>query len=329
MQLRKLSLTNFQDHYQTTFVFGSTFNCIIGATNSGKSSLARALTFLLYGDWIDDYISHGTDSATVMAEFNNGVSIARIKGTENTLILKNGTEEFKLDKIGRTLPTQFYSLLQLSPIQLDVDKELYLTVANQDDPYFLLAETGPVRNKVLGKLAGLHIADRAIGSLKTDRKALSTEKTHLTGQLLDAENQLQAFVQLSRQQNLLTTLQTKVQHIQDKESQLQQLYTLKEKIKDWKRRKEDLQFLRLRATIPNTDTVTEFVTKWQKLKVYHTQLQVNETDIALVQQQKETVKQQHMILKEEYKKELLNIGQCPLCDTKLTTQIVERATSKL
>ena len=330
MKLSRFRLTNFQDHYSTEVNFSPTFNCIIGPTNSGKSSLARALTFLFYGDWIDDYISHGTTQTTIEATFDNGVTITRIKGGgENAVKLKKGTEEHVFEKINRTLPTEFYHFLQLSPIQLDVDQELYLNIANQDDPYFLLTEKGPIKTKVLGKLAGLHIADAAIRGLNTDKKSLSSEKQHLLNQLETSEQQLQQYQALPAYQQAAQLLQQQITSTLQVEQRLGQLKQLRSTLTNWETQVTRLRQFQTKIIIPNLLPIQEGSQQLQILKEKENLLRKYTFQSSQLQSFKKELSNQLISEKEELKRYLQLQQCCPTCNTPFTPKtisaMVERA----
>lgn len=330
MKLQTLRLVNFQDHYDTTLAFGNTFTCIVGATNSGKSSLARALTFLFYGDWIDDYISHGTKETTVIASFDTGISITRIKGAkENTLILTKGEEVHRFEKIGRALPAEFYQILQLSPVLLDTDQELYLNIANQDEPYFLLAETGPTKTKLLGKLAGLHVADAAMRSLSTDRKNLSSEKQYIKELLEQSENQAVQYANLPKYTAIAENAQTLLEMVQATSSRLTRLLELQAQLKIWMQRRQIIDKIKVRAVLPDLGSIREKyeqITCLQKLRTTYQHCLKERTQLLYL---KEEYQDKYEENKRKYEKLLASCPQCPTCRTPLTADVIAGAISNL
>lgn len=330
MKLKKLYLQNFQDHYQTTIEFGKTFNCLVGATNSGKSSIARALTFIFYGDWVDDYIAHGTKETIITATLDNDITITRIKSAiENTLILTKGKEEYKFEKIGRALPAQFYQLLQLAPISLDTDREIYLTIANQDDPYFLLSESGPTRTKILGKLAGLHIADAAIRSLSTDRKGLSTEKHYLTEQLENNQKQLPKFSKLFEYKSLVQDLIKVVNSLKLKEQRLRMLEILSNNLVELRQKQFLVRTIKAQSALPTLETVNCLESKYKYLTAKEQDLLRLHQNLQRIKNLKNQCQEQFSLAKQRYEEILLQAPQCPLCKTELTGTSITSAVASL
>lgn len=174
--IKKLRLQNFQTHKDTTLEFDSGFNCIVGATRTGKSSVVRALNFLLYNNWYSEYQRFNTFSTVVTADLSNGVKIARVKGDKlNQILLTTPAGVKKFENFGTSLPKEVIDCLGVFPVEVDSDTLLETNVADQDDPMFLLYNTGSDRTKILSRLSGLHWLDFSLQDLNKDRKTLSSE----------------------------------------------------------------------------------------------------------------------------------------------------------
>ena len=74
--ISRLTLTNFQGHSHTVVDFSKGFNCLVGSTNSGKSSILRALKFALCGEpWDKHFVRDGAEYAEIILEMSNGDKI--------------------------------------------------------------------------------------------------------------------------------------------------------------------------------------------------------------------------------------------------------------
>ena len=73
ISITKLTLENFQSHKYTVINFDEGLNSIVGATDSGKTAIFRALKWALYNDPSGDYfIRTGEDYVSVKVELSNG-----------------------------------------------------------------------------------------------------------------------------------------------------------------------------------------------------------------------------------------------------------------
>ena len=83
--ISSLQITNFQSHEETTLELHEGVNAIVGATDSGKSSIIRAATLLIKNRPSGDaFRSEWGGETKIKFTLPNGDFIARTKGKENT-----------------------------------------------------------------------------------------------------------------------------------------------------------------------------------------------------------------------------------------------------
>jgi len=95
--IEKIWLKNFQIHKKLEIKFDKNFNIIVGANDSGKSSIIRAIHWVFYnspsGDWMRMINKDGEmEKATVKILFKDGTIIKRIKGNGINKYEINGEE---------------------------------------------------------------------------------------------------------------------------------------------------------------------------------------------------------------------------------------------
>ena len=176
MRLKKLRLVNFQGHVDSAIEFSEFFNCIIGPTNSGKSSLFRALLFLVHNRWHEDFIHKPDKACTVIAEFDNDIALARRKGYRvNEVLLKIGDKKELYRDFGTKYPQPILDVLKNMSDELE---DLILNFADQDDILFLLKAPNAARIKIFGQLTGVGVLEQVAEDIKSDhRKATLTKNT--------------------------------------------------------------------------------------------------------------------------------------------------------
>jgi exonuclease SbcC len=188
IHINEITLENFQTHKKTVIDFSPHFNVIVGPTRSGKSSLVRALDFLLYNNWYEDYQRFYSDAAVITVKLSNGKTIVRSKNSKiNKITITDSTGKIqRFESFGFSLPEEVIEALGVIPIDIGTKDPILANVANQDDPLFLLYTTGTDKTKVLSRLSGLHWIDFALKDLNADRHS-STKSIQL---LKDANEQL-------------------------------------------------------------------------------------------------------------------------------------------
>jgi DNA repair exonuclease SbcCD ATPase subunit len=159
-------LGNFQSHEKTTVEFKAGVNAIVGESDSGKSSIFRAIRLVVDNKPSGSaFIRRGTENATVGLTFT-GVDrsvheATRIKGKKNVYQL-DGKD---LTGFGQEVPV-------LVTEQLAINSKL--SIQRQDDPYFLLGLTGSERAKLVDSFCNIELAGKAVAIAK--REALRRQR---------------------------------------------------------------------------------------------------------------------------------------------------------
>lgn len=249
IHINELEIIDFQTHKKTLIKFSPHFNVIVGSTRSGKSSAVRALDFLLYNNWYEDYQRFGSSKSILTAKLSNGKTVKREKGTKVNKITISQTNNVKapverFEAFGTTLPEEVTSTLGVVPIDIGIKDPIFANVANQDDPLFLLYTSGTDRTKVLSRLSGLYWLDYALKDLNLDRRTKSTEVQFLTETNTQLLEKLRVFKNLD-------DLKEKVRVEKDRLAKVKKLTTLLHnsrvlfsKTNQWKKDYQEMQSLK-------------------------------------------------------------------------------------
>ena len=80
-KIKKIILTNFQNHKKSSIDLTNGLNLLVGSSDSGKTAIARAIDFVLYNNSEgSEYVHIGEKFAEVQIEFEDGSIIKRTKG---------------------------------------------------------------------------------------------------------------------------------------------------------------------------------------------------------------------------------------------------------
>lgn len=218
MWIKKLEVQNFQSHKHTSVEFVPDFNCIIGTSRVGKTSLIRALEFLLFDEWHDSFVRKGADFTSVIAYFDNGFVLERKKGpalNEIVLTYPNGKKEV-FEKFGTNMPPEVRNVLKIFPTKIDVDYEINLNLADQDSLPFLLSESSLTKTKFLNRLTGSHIIDAALRSLNKDKLELLSEKQRCQEDLSQLQQKLENFKNIDKISGSVKKLEKRFYEVEEK-----------------------------------------------------------------------------------------------------------------
>lgn len=184
--IKELSVTNFQSHEKSKLTFHEGVNVIVGASDSGKTALIRAMRWLIWGRPTGDSIrsNWGGDTSVTLVTENGKVVRDKDKSDSYVLATAEG-EEFTFKAFGTTVPQEVQVFLNLSEINLQ---------SQLDSPFLLSMSPGDVAT-FFNNVAHLQSIDRgttnvnsAIRELTADIKYKSAEEVKLTEELSKYEH---------------------------------------------------------------------------------------------------------------------------------------------
>jgi len=151
--LKSISLQNFQSHKDTELQFSPGVNVIIGASDSGKSAILRAMLWAIFnrpsGESFRSY--WGGDTAVDITLEKE--TISRKKGKENLYVISSSSLEKPVEfkAFGQSIPDEISGLFNISDIN----------VQRQMDAPFLLSSTPGEVGRILNQAVKLDIIDTA------------------------------------------------------------------------------------------------------------------------------------------------------------------------
>ncbi len=248
VSIDELELIDFQTHKKTKIKFSPYFNVIVGPTRSGKSSVVRALDFLLYNTWYEDYQRIGSSKSILIAKLSNGKLLRREKGDKinRAFIFKNSADSSpdRFEAFGTDLPTEITSTLGVIPVDIGIKDPICANVANQDDPLFLLYTSGTDRTKVLSRLSGLHWLDYALKDLSIDRRTKTAEIQQLTDSNSQLTEKIKALPDLTKLRDCVEKEKERLAHLKKVVSLLRTCQLLLAKTFQWKKAYQEMQSLK-------------------------------------------------------------------------------------
>jgi chromosome segregation ATPase len=167
---------------------------VVGANDVGKSSLLRALRWVLEDLKGSDFIRDGQERAQVELQIDDTV-IVRSKGPKENRYIINGTV---FDSIGYGSPEEVTRQLNLLPLKIDADTVVNLTLSEQLDAHFLIFDKGTIKARFLGSLTGVNRIDAALRSTnkqleetKRSTKDLASRQAVIQEQLIQVKKELE------------------------------------------------------------------------------------------------------------------------------------------
>ncbi|MCK4358981.1 MAG: AAA family ATPase [Candidatus Cloacimonetes bacterium] len=271
MKIKKLQIKNFQAHKDTTLEFDEGLNVITGATNTGKSSILRALKKVIRDTpGGNNFVNIDEKECVISVETENNEITRHIaissKGDTKTNEYILNDELFA--KFGKEVPIEIIRALRMPEIDFDSIK-VDLNFADQLEGPFLLSSTPSLKAKVLGKLSGVDVLDRAIIQTNKCLRKTSNEVKSDTVSIEKLNQELSEFIDISKCEKELDDLNQSLNKIEQDLLLLEKLKGFKNSLDDVVKRgkkiKKDLENLEIVGTI-NFDTIEKDFILFQKIK---------------------------------------------------------------
>jgi exonuclease SbcC len=259
MKLVELRIQQYQSHLDSTIKFNDGLNIIVGPSDSGKSSIIRALKKLIRDTPAGKgFITNGKTECEIslVFEFEGQLHkvVRKITSSKNLYYLD--TKEF--GGFGREIPLEVQTALDMSLLDLENGDYVDLHFTSQHDHPFLLGDAASHRSRVLGRLTGLHVLDKAIVNCNSQVKQVSQRRDALKDSKKELDRELASLpdvVELEEELQLRTTSLTKIKKsatelvkLQSLKSQLVSIVSQGKAVLD--------ELAKIPSNIPTTDEVS-------------------------------------------------------------------------
>ena len=210
MYIKEVGLKNYQIHSNTIVKFNEKDNAIIGASDSGKTALKRAIECVLYNDYSGvDYIKEGEDKYSVYVLFSDGTKITRERGLKkiNRYIVEKNGEKIVLENFGKSVPEEVTNAHKMYKVQIGKNKDSLFCARQLDGPFFL-QNTPEEKASIISSIAKTEIIDEAVsitlGKLRDNKK----EQKILEKAIKQDEESLKEFNYINRCEEILKQAQS-------------------------------------------------------------------------------------------------------------------------
>lgn len=342
--IEQLTLTNFQAHRNTNLNFHNGVNVIIGSSDSGKTSIIRALNWIVNNRPSgDSFIRRGQDNVTVECVLNGGTIVSRSKTKSKNLYQIN---DQVYEGFGTSVPSEVTHAMCFSDINLQFQ---------MDTPFLLSNSPGEI-SRYMNKLVNLDDIDKTLKNLTSMKRKADQTYTILNSEIEDLSNQIKNFSDLSKIEDVISQGESAEEKINAIESDINSLKSLissldliaKNKLKykkeieskadvlkaitindkvikiansitDLKKRLQELSILKGKVTkyekeIRAKDLVLsaiQHVTKMNESEDKMKKLKFVVSDLNKIAEKTLSIQKEHEKLQELYESEMPEI--CPLC----------------
>lgn len=193
--IKKIEVWDFESHKHSVLELDEGLNFIVGESNSGKSSLVRAVAFVAYNRFDQRSVRVGAKFCRVRVETDKGYVDVK-KGPKDNLweVCRNGEHPEYLDKPGKRIVPQATEVLGLDMVRLG-EVDVPVNIMDQLEAHFLLDAvgdkdaSGSMRAQIVDEVSGLagiegiirdvgldlHRGVRSVNEIEADIKNVETQ----------------------------------------------------------------------------------------------------------------------------------------------------------
>lgn len=212
MFIQEVGLKNYQAHKNTVVQFINGDNAIIGASDSGKTALKRAVECVLYNDHSGvDYIKEGEDAYSVYVLLSDGTKITRERGKKriNRYIIEKGEDKLVLENFGKNVPEEVTQAHKMYKVKIGKKMDSLFSAKQLDGPFFL-QNTPEERGAIISSIAKTEVIDEAVNMTLSNLRDQKKEKKVLEKSLKEDENTLKEYSYLEECESLLNQIKNDV-----------------------------------------------------------------------------------------------------------------------
>lgn len=305
--IEHIEIRNFQSLEKIDLDLAA-FTVIVGQSSSGKSAFVRSLSTLFSNRRGTDFIAHGTSTSTITARMPQGkVSLSRstTAAKNKYTLVPDGGELESYTKLGGDVPEEVSAFLQVKPKDL-------VTLAQQFDKPFLLADSPSQAAQTLGALTNVHVIFEAAREANRQRlTCLQTLKTK-TSDLTSIESRLEEFEDIEGRQELLQQAESRLNAAQEAQRSLEALNSHIVALRDTKTAIADAQ-ARVDVVVPSVDGIES---AHKRLTEFEALVSSARSAGLKARESSDTVEECEALisdLESEYTETLAEMGTCPTC----------------
>lgn len=192
VKVKSIDIENFQSHEKTHVDFSDGLNIIIGESNNGKTSILRAMDWVVDNQPLGtDFIMTGKKYCKVRITYDNDTFIERYRTLKDTgyyhvgYIDSNGQETYiEYKGFTNNVPVEVMNAHQMPKISVTKNIETHLNKISQLERPFLITENTNEKAAAIGRITGTNVVDVAIKNVTSD---IASEKKMLNISIKDRE----------------------------------------------------------------------------------------------------------------------------------------------
>lgn len=209
--IKKITLHNFQSHKHSEFVFNNKVNVISGTSDSGKSSVVRAIRWVIYNRPLgNSFIRNNSDKKCYVTIETDKGEITRKKSKRQNSYVING-EEFTA--LGSDVPDEVNSILNLNDLNFHF----------QFDPHFLLMESAGKTASKINEVTNLEDGEVLLNNLNKYYRKLKGQQKYKDEDLETTKEKINSLSWVKEAEGLIIDLDSLISQYNEIKSEYENL----------------------------------------------------------------------------------------------------------
>jgi DNA repair ATPase RecN len=215
--IKQIIIKSFECHKDLIIDFNKNLTLLTGYTRSGKSSIIRALQWVMNGIPSGDIIvPHGTNYANVTIILDNNTSVTRERKNKHNKYIVDGV---KYEAFGNSVPLEIKELFN--------DSILNTQTQVDNDKHFLILDSDYERVKIVNKITGADQIDRALINVNKIKQHTKKHYEFICDNAEKLKKDLQKYKGLTKLKRDLKKLIKQQQELDKQKTKLKKLEQLK------------------------------------------------------------------------------------------------------
>jgi len=190
--IKSTRIKNFQSHKDTDLNWHPYFNAIIGVSDCGKSSIAKAMLWAITGKPVgNSFVSKSGGNVSVGIEIEDA-TVIRSKGKKNEFYAVTN------DGKSTTIPQEIESMLNINNINID----------SQFDQHFLLNSSPGEVGRVINKAVKIDIIDKSLKNIASMSKKEINDLKSVKQNLNEKKEELKKYDWIETAEDEVSKLET-------------------------------------------------------------------------------------------------------------------------
>jgi exonuclease SbcC len=176
-KIKTINIKNFQCWKSASLNLDKCLNVITGSSDSGKSSLMRAICAPLTGEFDSDWINFDAKEAYVELVFEDGTKAKRTRSKKENSVSFTDVQgkESTWERIGASLPQEYVEKLGDVNVKIDDSFEISPCLHLQHDGHFFISLSDQQKSKLIGSISGVFVVDDLLAKIHTEVRDLNKE----------------------------------------------------------------------------------------------------------------------------------------------------------